>query len=198
MKTVTIDNRTYIINANSVNAGTYTFVIEEGLYDINTIRQLERSGISCHIDKGEGNELVCSSTTPIVEETRIETLEDLAELINESEEWPMDANRAIRDNGWMDDTDTERGVCHTATEKVVIDDDGVAVVVPNEDGIMNQLKQARVSVGMTQKKVAEIMGIEQSSVARLESGAHSPSLDMVERYAEAVGCRLKIEKKEEK
>lgn len=64
--------------------------------------------------------------------------------------------------------------------------------------IMTDLKAARIEAGLTQKDVAENIGIEQSSVARLESGAHSPSLDMVERYAEAVGCRLKIEKKEEK
>ena len=52
--------------------------------------------------------------------------------------------------------------------------------------------------GITQQDVAERMGIAQTAVSRLEIGAHSPSLDMVERYAEALGCRLKIEKKEEK
>ena len=83
-------------------------------------------------------------------------------------------------------------------EKAVIDDDGVAVVVPNEDGIVNRLRKARVKAGITQQDVAERMGIAQTAVSRLEIGAHSPSLDMVERYAEALGCRLKIEEKEEK
>ena len=77
-------------------------------------------------------------------------------------------------------------------EKAVIDDDGVAVVVPNEDGIVNRLRKARVKAGITQQDVAERIGIAQTAVSRLGIGAHSPSLDMVERYAEAVGCRLKI------
>lgn len=129
---------------------------------------------------------------------RISTLKQLAELINKSDEWPMEANRAIRENGWIDDTDTDRGVCHTDAYRVVIDDDGKAVVLPNEDGIVNQLTAIRVAVGLTQLQVADKMGIVQTALSRIESGKHSPSLDMVERYAEAVGCRLKIEKKEEK
>lgn len=64
--------------------------------------------------------------------------------------------------------------------------------------IIEQARKIRMDSGITQQDVAERMGIAQTAVSRLEIGAHSPSLDMVERYAEAVGCRLKIEKKEEK
>ena len=80
----------------------------------------------------------------------------------------------------------------------MINDAGLAVVLPNEDGIVNQLKAARLASGYTQQQVASKMGIAQTALSRIESGTHSPSLDMVERYAEALGCRLKIEKKEEK
>lgn len=128
----------------------------------------------------------------------ISTLEQLVDLINNSDEWPMEANRSIRENGWIDDTDIDRGVCHTDAFKVVINDAGLAVVLPNEDGIVNQLKAARLASGFTQQQVASKMGIAQTALSRIESGTHSPSLDMVERYAEALGCRLKIEKKEEK
>ena len=64
--------------------------------------------------------------------------------------------------------------------------------------IIEQARKIRMESGITQQDVAERMGIAQTAVSRLEIGAHSPSLDMVERYAEAVGCRLKIEEKEEK
>lgn len=64
--------------------------------------------------------------------------------------------------------------------------------------IIEQARKIRMESGLTQQDVAERMGIAQTAVSRLEIGAHSPSLDMVERYAEALGCRLKIEEKEEK
>lgn len=63
--------------------------------------------------------------------------------------------------------------------------------------IIEQARKIRMELGITQQDVAERMGIAQTAVSRLEIGAHSPSLDMVERYAEALGCRLKIEKKED-
>lgn len=66
IRTVEVNGKTYEVAPHSINEGNYTFVIEEGMYDANTIRELERAGLVCHIDKGEGNELVCESETPIV------------------------------------------------------------------------------------------------------------------------------------
>lgn len=65
MRTVEINGKTYEVAPYSVNEGNYTFVIEDGRYDINTIKELERAGIECRIDKSEGNELVCTSESPI-------------------------------------------------------------------------------------------------------------------------------------
>lgn len=49
---------------------------------------------------------------------------------------------------------------------------------------------------MTQAEVADRMGIAQASVARLESSAgsrkHAPSIATLRRYADAVGCELRI------
>lgn len=64
--------------------------------------------------------------------------------------------------------------------------------------IIHKLKARRIELGITQQDVADKMGIAQQSVTRMERGGVSPSIDMIERYAEAVGCRVKIEKKEEK
>ena len=104
----------------------------------------------------------------------------------------------IETNGWIDDTDSDRGICHTDGYKIELDDQGRAVILSTIGSVVSDLKVRRLESGLTQQRVADIMGIAQQSVARIESGTHSPSLDMVERYAEAVGCRVKIEKKEEK
>lgn len=65
-RNININGKTYEIAENSINEGVYTFAIEDGMYNYNTIKELERAGLSCHIDKSEGNELVCRSETPIV------------------------------------------------------------------------------------------------------------------------------------
>lgn len=58
------------------------------------------------------------------------------------------------------------------------------------------LLHARQQADLTQAQVAERMGIAQASVGRLESSAgsrkHAPSLATLRRYADAVGCDLKI------
>lgn len=65
----------------------------------------------------------------IIEEQGISTMEELAEYINESEEWPIDVEAIIEENGWVSDCGTEFGVCHDASQKVVINDEGKAVCV---------------------------------------------------------------------
>ncbi len=53
---------------------------------------------------------------------------------------------------------------------------------------------ARTRAGLTQEAVAFRMGTTKSAISRLESaGKHAPSLTSLKRYAEAVGCTLKIE-----
>jgi DNA-binding XRE family transcriptional regulator len=53
---------------------------------------------------------------------------------------------------------------------------------------------ARHAAGMTQADVAQRMGTTQSAVARLETGAgkRAPSLHTLQRYAQAVGCRVEL------
>jgi len=62
--------------------------------------------------------------------------------------------------------------------------------------LLGSMLEARRRAGMTQADVAAKMGTQPSAVTRLEgaliSGKHSPSLDTLRRYAEAVGGRLEI------
>lgn len=66
----------------------------------------------------------------------------------------------------------------------------------DEFAALAELLGARRRAGMTQADVAERMGIAQASVARLESSAgsrkHAPSIATLRRYADAVGCELRI------
>ncbi|HET8898891.1 MAG TPA: helix-turn-helix transcriptional regulator [Rhodanobacteraceae bacterium] len=66
----------------------------------------------------------------------------------------------------------------------------------DEYAALGELLRARQAAGMTQTDVADSMGVAQSSVARLESTLgsrkHAPSLATLRKYADAVGCDLRI------
>lgn len=56
-------------------------------------------------------------------------LEDLVELINNSDEWSLEANRMIEENGWIDNTGETYGVCSDGPRKVVLNEDGKASII---------------------------------------------------------------------
>ena len=60
-----------------------------------------------------------------------------------------------------------------------------------EFAIANALIQARSEAGMTQKDVAEKLGVSQPAVARMESGKNI-SIKAIARYAEAVGRPINL------
>lgn len=63
--------------------------------------------------------------------------------------------------------------------------------------LLRQMLKARNRAGLSQAQVAERMGTKAPSITRLESslssGAHSPSLATLQRYAKAVGRELNVE-----
>lgn len=65
-----------------------------------------------------------------------------------------------------------------------------------EFALLKRMLSARKRAGLTQSEVARRMGTKAPSVARLErslgSGLHSPSIQTLRKYAEAVGCHLDI------
>jgi transcriptional regulator with XRE-family HTH domain len=63
-----------------------------------------------------------------------------------------------------------------------------------EFSFIDQFLKARSAAGITQTEVAERIGTTQSAIARLESGGgrHSPSLATLQKYAQALGCRLEL------
>lgn len=58
--------------------------------------------------------------------------------------------------------------------------------------IVNLLVSARKNAGLTQTQLAELTGIRQPNIARLESGKYPPNLDSLERIAKALGKELVI------
>lgn len=61
-----------------------------------------------------------------------------------------------------------------------------------EFAVARALIEARTRAGLTQSEVAARMGTTQSVIARLESGRAAPSLRSLERYARAVGGRVRV------
>ena len=70
--------------------------------------------------------------------------------------------------------------------------------IEREEGqLLDQLLKARHEAGLTQAQVAQRMGTQPPSVARLErslaTGKHSPSLATLRKYAQACGRELVLQ-----
>lgn len=62
-----------------------------------------------------------------------------------------------------------------------------------EHALIQFMIDARKHSGLTQKELAERTGIAQSDISRLESGNANPSIKTLQRLAEGMGMKLKIE-----
>jgi len=64
----------------------------------------------------------------------------------------------------------------------------------DEFAFLDEFLKARSAAGITQAEAAKRIGTTQSAIARLESGrgTHSPSLATLQKYANALGCRLEL------
>ncbi|MCL2654814.1 MAG: helix-turn-helix domain-containing protein [Coriobacteriia bacterium] len=58
--------------------------------------------------------------------------------------------------------------------------------------IIDKIIAARIDRGMTQAQLAELLGTQRSSISRLESGSHSPSLDFLLRVATALDLTMEL------
>lgn len=65
-----------------------------------------------------------------------------------------------------------------------------------EFALLDQILAARKAAGLSQADVAERMGTHAPAIARLESslatGKHSPSLNTLRKYAQALGKRVEL------
>lgn len=73
-------------------------------------------------------------------EIPIETMSELCEYINNSEDWPSDVEAIIEQNGWVSDTGVDTGICHNADEICYLNEDGKAVTATGK-GIANVVEE---------------------------------------------------------
>lgn len=59
--------------------------------------------------------------------------------------------------------------------------------------IIKAMLDARNEKAMTQKQLADITGIPQADISRLENGNANPSLKTLQRLADGMGMKLKLE-----
>ncbi len=62
-----------------------------------------------------------------------------------------------------------------------------------EFSIIQAMLDARKASGLTQKDLAEKTGIAQGDISKLENGSANPSLRTLQRLADGMGMKLKIE-----
>ena len=56
--------------------------------------------------------------------------------------------------------------------------------------IGNNLKKLRTKKGLKQSELAELVGVEDKAISRIEVGGNYPSMDLLVRLAEALNCEL--------
>jgi predicted transcriptional regulator len=62
-----------------------------------------------------------------------------------------------------------------------------------EFSIIQAMLDARKAAGLTQKDLAARTGIAQADISKLENGNANPSLRTLQRLAEGLGMKLKVE-----
>lgn len=62
-----------------------------------------------------------------------------------------------------------------------------------EFSIIQAMLDARKASGLTQKDLAERTGIAQADISKLENGNANPSLKTLQRLADGMGMKLKLE-----
>ena len=58
--------------------------------------------------------------------------------------------------------------------------------------LISQVIGVRVKKGISQKELARRMGTKQSAIARFESGNYNPTIEFLDRTAQALGTELVI------
>ena len=82
-------------------------------------------------------------------------------------------------------------------ENTSIDEKGREVVVRNQletrRKMLEQLVAYRKALGLTQKDLANRMGVSRPNISRFESEDYNPTIDMIVKVADSMGYDVKIE-----
>ena len=86
---------------------------------------------------------------------------------------------------WNDELDFE-------TESVYESGTTVRTADPAEGTASAAVLRARAQRGLSQKELAALTGIDQSDISRIERGVANPSIQTLQRIADALGGRLTV------
>lgn len=80
----------------------------------------------------------------------------------------------------------------------IVNKNGVQVLIEGnpvaiKKQVVEQYKEMRKEKKLSQEQVALAAGMARPDISRFESGRYNPSLELMIRYAHALGCELKIE-----
>lgn len=64
------------------------------------------------------------------------------------------------------------------------------IIIKDCNSLILQLKERRISLGYTQREIAEKVCIPQSTLARLESGVLFPRIDTLIKIGTALGLKI--------
>jgi len=67
--------------------------------------------------------------------------------------------------------------------------------VKKEYELIRQVVEARKKLGITQKSLADIVGVSQQEISRFENEKHIPKLSSFLRIIDAVGLEIRLESK---
>lgn len=62
-----------------------------------------------------------------------------------------------------------------------------------EFAIVRAIYEARIEKKLSQKQLSELTGIAQADISRMENGNANPSIKTLQRLAEGLGMKLKLE-----
>ena len=62
-----------------------------------------------------------------------------------------------------------------------------------EYNAIRSMIKARKSQNLTQKQLAELVGIDQGDISKLENGLRNPTIQLLKRIADSMNMTLKIE-----
>lgn len=76
-----------------------------------------------------------------------------------------------------------------------LDDEKMLIEIVNDKkkDVSRMYNAMRKEMHLTQAQVAEAMDAGRPDISRFESGRYNPTLELMVRYAYALGCDLKIE-----
>lgn len=84
-----------------------------------------------------------------------------------------------------------------STEKIILAQSSRRIVKKNTEltpryELVEQLKEARKALDMTQEDLAALVGTKKSNISRFESGRYNPSLDFVIKIAGSLGKQIQF------